>query len=664
MKITLVMMLKNEVQGVRKAIESVYSIIDDVVIGIDNSTTDNTLDEVRGALGSKNRSIHHFDFKDDFSAIRNFLIEKANHEWVLILDGHEYLDPQSLIFLKQLKKTNIGNIEIFDVNVMETKKGSTIFQQPRLFKKHIKYELAIHNVIAIMKNRTSLPQVNIIHDQPLERLLARKEQRKKMNIKGLKEKAESGDARSMYYLAGTYYEMGDFRNAKKWLLKYIPKSDFHHERYEARVQLSLIYLRDGTLDAAEKILLDCFKDDVVLNEHLILLGDIAYKREAYHQAVSFYRAASSFKLPDLFLILKEEAYTWLPWYKIAQCACMTNNVALLKESIRKGKQFAPDREDFFKMETILNKKLEGVKKKKGNLYVIASLPIFIEPYLLRFDKDYNIMFEARFNPDTAERADVIFCDWADYNAIAMSHSDVKAKKIIRLHAYEAYNGFLNKIDFNNVDKVIFVADHIKNHVIKNGDLKAEVISNGVDLGKFQIAKEKEFNNKIAWSGYICNKKGAVLLLTVAKSLPDYEFHVCGTFQEADVRILFETKKPDNLFLYPWQEDLNSFFADKTFILNTSPREGCPVSVLEGMACGLTPLVYNWIGSEKYLNLHSIWENIEELEVLLKSPRKFNDNRTIVKERYDFEDKLNSLENVIDNLITELRLKESNHEVTV
>ena len=656
------MMLKNEEKTVQRTIESVLSVVDDVVIGIDNATTDNTLKVVQAALGTKNRSFHYFDFKDDFSEIRNSLIEKANHEWILILDGHEYVHPDSLMFFEELKNTDVGDTEIFDINVSQEDKGTTVFTQPRLFKSHIRYDLPIHNVIIQTEKRVLLAQVKIIHDQPLERLQARKEQRKGMNIAGLKGKAMDGDTRSMYYLANTYFEMDDFKNAKKWLLKYIPKSGFQHERYEARIQLAIIYLKDGSLEPAEKALLGCFKDNVVLNEHLILLGDIAYKRKQYNQAVSYYRSASSFKLPDFFLILKEEAYTWLPWYKMAQCAMQNSDVALLKESIRKGKQFAPDREEFFAMDEKLQEKLAAANlpKKKGNIYVVASLPIFIEPFLKEFDKTYNIMFETKFSPDTAERADVIFCDWLDHNAIAVSHSENKAKKIIRVHAYEVFNDFfLNRVDFNNIDELIFVAPHIQDYFntkthgwdLKN---KQQVVTNGVDLDKFVIAPGKRDNMNgdisVAWSGFITNKKGAVLLLAVAEELKGLDFHVCGTFQEQDIADLFQRNKPDNLTLYPWQDDLNTFFADKNYILNTSPREGCPVSVLQGMACGLEPLVYNWVGAD--LITENIWKSAQDLSSIITAEVDFEKNRMKVEQEFNFVNKVQEITTLIDNLIEE------------
>lgn len=307
-------------------------------------------------------------------------------------------------------------------------------------------------------------------------------------------------------------------------------------------------------------------------------------------------------------------------------------------------------------------------KKKGKLYIVASLPSFIEPYIKSFmeSEDYYIRFEHKFNPQNADNADVIFCEWADHNAIAASNFETKAKKIVRVHAYEVFSQFIDRVNFYNVDHLIFVANHIKEYFMKRVDgwdldLKTTVIGNGVNLDRFNIAHNKQVNNKIAWSGFISNKKGAVLLLAVAQHFNNYEFHVCGTFQEPDVQELFEQQKPDNLFLYPWQDDLNGFFADKTYILNTSPREGCPVATMEGMAAGLKPVIYNWIGAKSFLapGENTVWGDMDQMAILLNGPVNFRENREYIEVNFDFKEKRTQIKNIIDSYIT---LKEEKDHV--
>ena len=630
MEITLAMILKNEGKTIAKAILSTLEIIDKAVIYIDETTTDNTREEIENVFGNSNVPyiIKSFVFKSDFSQARNQLLQEVDTDWILILDGHEYFIDNSIVYLKELKNnTDTGDIEIFDFTVQDVLQN-IYFQQPRLFKSHIRYELPIHNVISQEEKRMTMPQINIIHDQPIEQLKARQKQRKEMNIDGLKKTAEKGDARSMYYLADTYQEAKDYKNAEKWFLKYIKISEFPHERYAARIRLAEIAQHKKQYEKAEKYLIDCFLDNTGLNEHLILLGDFFFVQKNYFAADFYYTAATGVKVPERFLIIYMDCYTWMPWHKKALVAMARNDIAGLREAINKGKQFAPDRPEFFEMEQKLNdkvKKLGLVKKPK--LYIVASIPTFIEPILNQLNDEYYLRVELAFNPANADNADIIWCEWADHNAIAVSNYKGKAKKILRIHSYEVYSHFINQINFDAFDKIVFIAKHVQDYLAQRLSVNGladrfEVINHGVDLDKLQLNRYKienqgYRNNKIAYAGFISNKKGAMQLLMIAEELKDYEFHVAGKFQEADIQRLYEHNKPDNMFLYGWQNDLNSFYSDKTYFINCSPREGSPVAMLEAMACGLIPLTYNWVGVDEIFNNHLsvglIWKTVGELK---------------------------------------------------
>ncbi len=71
----------------------------------------------------------------------------------------------------------------------------------------------------------------------------------------------------------------------------------------------------------------------------------------------------------------------------------------------------------------------------------------------------------------------------------------KIKKIIcRLHSYEAFTSYIYEINWSNVDKVIFVAEHIKRLVLSKIFIpqhKVYVIPNGIDLNKQEFKERKK-----------------------------------------------------------------------------------------------------------------------------------------------------------------------------
>jgi len=284
-------------------------------------------------------------------------------------------------------------------------------------------------------------------------------------------------------------------------------------------------------------------------------------------------------------------------------------------------------------------------KEKQDIYVTSSGGVnFISPLVKEWKKDKKVILDAKpFRPEI--KADIIWCEWANENAINVANYKTDARKFLRLHAYEAYSPYLFHIKWDKFEKVIFIAEHIKNRVeaVAGKIPNAVVIPVGIDVNKYTL--RNNYNNKIACAGQISRKKGAGELMLLAKSLPEYEFHLAGKYIEDDVADYFNFRKPDNLFIHPFSYNLNEWLKDYTFFLNTSIREGNPITMLEAMACGLKPLVRDWVGSEIYGEY--VYKDIEELKKLLKGSYEPEEYRAFVEENYDFENTYKEIEKLLE-----------------
>ena len=272
---------------------------------------------------------------------------------------------------------------------------------------------------------------------------------------------------------------------------------------------------------------------------------------------------------------------------------------------------------------------------------------FVEPISKEISKKMPIHIGSALLPDVADAAKIIWVEWGGRVAVEIADHECKAKKILRIHAYEAFGETIKYIKFEKFDTVIFVAEYIKEYVErKYGKIpNAVVIPNGIEVDKFEY-KNKVKNNKIAYAGQLSRKKGIGELFFIANSLPEYEFHCAGQFTEDDVCEYFHKKKPDNVFLHPFQYDLNKFFEDKTYIINTSVREGSPVGVLEGMAAGLKPLIMNWIGAKEIYGEY-VYKNLDELQLLLYGSYRPEEYRKFVEDNYSFKDIYKEIEKVLE-----------------
>jgi len=276
-------------------------------------------------------------------------------------------------------------------------------------------------------------------------------------------------------------------------------------------------------------------------------------------------------------------------------------------------------------------------KENPQIYVLASGRNFIDPLVAKWKKDKEVVVSTeQFNPLMADDAEIIFCEWLREDAIAASKYECSAKKILRLHSYEAFSPLIYYTDFSKFDVVIFIAEHIKDFVeSKVGKIpNAVVIPVGVGINGFN-PKTKIKNNKIAYAGEISRKKGIGELLFIARSLPEYDFYIAGKFSEEDVAGYLNEKQPDNVFIEPFSYDLPKFFEDKTYIINTSLREGNPITVLEGMSYGLKPLMADWVGAEEIYG--KTFKDLDELKELLNEPYEPEKYKKFVKDNFDFED---------------------------
>src|SRR3989338_181326 len=82
--ISLCMITKNEEQFIEQCLNSAKELVDEIII-IDTGSDDKTK-EIAKRFTDK---IYDFKWENDFSKARNFSLQKAAKEWVIILDADE-----------------------------------------------------------------------------------------------------------------------------------------------------------------------------------------------------------------------------------------------------------------------------------------------------------------------------------------------------------------------------------------------------------------------------------------------------------------------------------------------------------------------------------------------------------------------------------------------
>lgn len=126
--------------GLERSLQSIGPLVQELII-VD---TTNGKDKGIASLAEKYKGqIYPFAWCDDFSAARNFAIEKAKGDWIVFLDADEYLSKMSdenfneMINLADRKKSEALLIKIFNIDEDQENRVLDSFFAPRIFKRKI-----------------------------------------------------------------------------------------------------------------------------------------------------------------------------------------------------------------------------------------------------------------------------------------------------------------------------------------------------------------------------------------------------------------------------------------------------------------------------------------------------------------------------------------------
>lgn len=249
----------------------------------------------------------------------------------------------------------------------------------------------------------------------------------------------------------------------------------------------------------------------------------------------------------------------------------------------------------------------------------------VNQFPMQWEKKYKELFpEAKWSGKPLEGHEKYLFMWCNDDTRDFINSRTKqAKYIVFVRRYEFFSN-LEALDWSKVDRVIFVNDYLAKWFEHRTGVKPFVVHNGVDIGSWSPTC-KGAGNKIAWVGYINQKKNLPLALQIMDGLPrDYELHIAGAVQDGQVMLYIENMaaalKVNVFFNGPIpRESMDSWLSDKNYILSTAISEGCPNNVIEGMAKGLKPIVHNWPGAKEQFG-SSVFNNIKEAVWMIKEEK--------------------------------------------
>lgn len=143
--LSLCMIVKNEEKVLQRCLDSVYGIVDEVVI-VDTGSTDSTKD-----IALKyTKKVYDFEWTNSFADARNFAQQQATGEWILVLDADEYVERANLQEMIDVLKQTDESVEAYDVAIYNFMGvyGERVLQHrhTRIYRNvpYLRYDRAIH----------------------------------------------------------------------------------------------------------------------------------------------------------------------------------------------------------------------------------------------------------------------------------------------------------------------------------------------------------------------------------------------------------------------------------------------------------------------------------------------------------------------------------------
>jgi len=207
--LSLVMIVKNESAKLRRCLDSVKLLVDEIII-VDTGSEDNTK-EIAMKYEAK---VFDYAWNHNFAEARNFALEQSTGEWNLILDGDEYIQKESWEEIKTFIKgpPKIGRIK--QINIFEQdgelKESQALIS--RLIPKNVRYVGSIHEQVESQSLQRVNTNINVYHDGYFQ---TNKTERN-VNLLKTALKSNTNDAYLLYQLANEHRINRNYKDAQAY----------------------------------------------------------------------------------------------------------------------------------------------------------------------------------------------------------------------------------------------------------------------------------------------------------------------------------------------------------------------------------------------------------------------------------------------------------------
>lgn len=292
-RVTLCMIVRNEENYIIDCINSVRHLIDEIVV-VDTGSTDSTIEQGLKA-GAR---IFHYSWQQNFAEARNFALEQAIGDWILVLDADEILEYVDNNKFNDLLLHSEVEGYFIDIESYIGDGEEKIFDQVvRLFKNKPNYRFlgAIHEqVVGSIKDNNegkglACTDFKIIHRGYLNKRIQEKSKHaRNMEVIHQALAHRPCDPFLRYSLGIEYIQQGEIAQANEQLtiaLKNLKGGEGYF--HSVVVNLASGLLQIGQLEQTEEFLAQALIMLPQDSDLMLLKGMVALHKKDYEAAIEF-----------------------------------------------------------------------------------------------------------------------------------------------------------------------------------------------------------------------------------------------------------------------------------------------------------------------------------------------------------------------------------------
>lgn len=317
--ISLAMIVKNEEKNIKRCLNTVFNVVDEIII-VDTGSTDKT----KAICSTYTSKVYDFKWIDDFSAARNYSYSLTTMDYVLWLDADDFLLPEDAIKLKKFKENmnfDYDAIMMKYVTGLDYKSNETFtYFRERLSKRtcNFQWNEPVHEYLATSGSVLE-SDIRIIHGKKPE--AATKSSRNlKIYEKYLKDNGFL-TPRGIYYYARELKDHDRLREAiNQYELFLDTNMGWLEDNIAACSDIAKCYFKLNLEKLALTSLLKSFLYDTPRAEVCCLIGYHYQEKEDYEKSLFWFQFILTLKMPEkCWGFIQPDCWTYIPLIECAVC---------------------------------------------------------------------------------------------------------------------------------------------------------------------------------------------------------------------------------------------------------------------------------------------------------------------------------------------------------